>query len=186
MKNGYVFVKSKKVVLLSVLTLASIYLVFSSVSVGYAITFDDGIPWGYLVVDGVEVDKQFDVLPGTTHTIQVCGLPCDVGKVGDYIEIKVSNEEWGRTVQIIGSEVKKCSTPFEWTCPEDATYCTTYVVQYRDDDGTPPHTVYVAKGQISQTGHIHVIPEFAFGPGMSILAMLTGSAILSISKKLNR
>lgn len=188
---------SKKAVIISILTLSLICTAFASmISIVNAKKVNEncknGFPAGHLWVayddDGVpgtwyRVEQQFDVIPGVTYWIKVCDIPWFLG---DTILIKVCNEEdWTREVDVKGDE--RCSEPFAWVCP-DADYCTTYVVQYRRlktcvcQDHIPP-CVFVAKGTMCKPAHLHVIPEFAFGPGMSVLAMLTGLAIFMISRR---
>ena len=163
---------SKKVILLSFLMLCTITLVVGSMIA----TVYGGGPAGTLWVDGVEVAKQYDVYPGTTHTIQVCDLPDDIGDSGS-VEIKVSDSD----VWMVKSVSDHCTEVFEWTAP-DAPYCTTYVVQFKDTDGDPPGT-FIAQGSVFNTGHLHIIPEIPFGTISTIFAMLLGLGTIFIFSK---
>ena len=61
-------------------------------------------------------------------------------------------------------------------------YCTTITVHYRyipADDHE-----YVASGPISTTGHLHIIPETAFGVAGSLAAMIGALAIFKARRKL--
>jgi len=162
---------SKKMVLLLLLTLSGISFVLLPMMSVYA---DGGGPAGYLWVDGVQVDFQFDVYPGTTHLIKVCDIPeiIDSG----YVWIKVSDDAstWQKVAY---DEDTDCTDEFEWVAPDDP-FCTTYVVNYKDWDGDPD-CVYVAMGLLSTTGHLHIIPEFALGTIMPIISTISGLVVYS-------
>jgi len=162
--------KARKAVLIGFMMFCSITLVFGSMTaVVYA-----GVA-GVLYVDGIAVVDQFDVYPGTTHSIHVCNLPSYMGDSGS-VSIKVSDTDLWITVSVSG----ECTVPFDWTVP-DAPYCTTYVVKYKDPDGTPPGA-FNAQGTIGNTGHLHVVPELPLGTIGAIGAAIVSLVIFSRKK----
>lgn len=135
---------------------------------------------GYLCVDGDLVEGFLEVYPGTTHSIQVCGLPPEIDSGAVLIKVSDPESDW-QTVPVVDCGGNKCTQPFDWTAP-DVEEPTTYVVQYKDSDGNPSKT-FVAEGTIKKRGHILVIPEFTLGTMAPIIAMLTGLTALSIKKR---
>lgn len=193
---------SKKGVLLSVLTLFIVFAALASMTtVVYAPVGE--IPAGYLWVaqdkdgdpltydvgteDFVQVETEYDVLPCNWYWIAVTHLPDEI-EDGDYILIKVSNEDWedARKVKVYEQDDIKFCEPSQWHCPE-APYCTQFRVLYKLSDLEPDTVVtnldfqqiYVAMGLMQTPGILHVIPEFAFGTLIAMLSSLSGLAMFS-------
>ena len=166
--------------LLLMISLATIFL-SSLLTLAYATNqgSNGGGPAGILWVsnDGVNfvaVEFHYDVLPGTHLWIKVCNIPEEIDS--GQVLIMVSNP--GSSWQLVsyGGE-NRCTDPFEWIAP-NAPYCTTYTVHYKDADGDPTHT-YIAQGTVMNTGHLHIVPEFALGTIMPIASTLLGLVLYS-------
>jgi len=65
-----------------------------------------------------------------------------------------------------------------WTIPSNAKICTTSTVHYTQKPGPD----YVAAGQISSTGHMHIIPELLIGTIGAILALFGAFGIFTLPK----
>lgn len=68
-----------------------------------------------------------------------------------------------------------------WTVPLEAMICTTGTVHYKNNNPKSPD--YVAKGQMSQVGHMHFISETAIGTLGPILALITGLGVFGAARK---
>lgn len=66
-----------------------------------------------------------------------------------------------------------------WIVPQDAKICTTCTVHYTRSDAPD----YVARGQASTIGHMHIIPETILGTIGAILSCFAGFGILFARKK---
>ena len=112
---------------------------------------------------------------------------------GTLLQIKVANEDWSesRLRTVTGGMVD----PFDWTCPS-VPPSNTYVVQYRvltsngdvykPDSYVPPGyklgNVEVVGG-LRHKGHLHVIPEYAFGTAMAITSLFSALGIYTKFRK---
>lgn len=65
-----------------------------------------------------------------------------------------------------------------WIVPSNAKICTTSTVHYTQKPGPD----YVATGQISNTGHMHIIPELLIGTIGAILALFGAFGIFRLPK----
>jgi hypothetical protein len=185
---------TKRGAAISLLTI-SILLTFiaSIITVSYAVKPPKPPPPGLLevLIDSTwtPIDK-YDVYPGVTYSLKITNIPLQDGTL---IQIKVANEDWSesRLRTVTGGIID----PFDWTCP-DVKPSNTYVVQYRvltpyvdhykPDSYVPPGykpgNVEVVGG-LEHKGHLHVIPEFAFGTAMALLSLFSGLGIYTKFRK---
>jgi len=133
-----------------------------------------------------EVGKEALVVLGEWYNVEVRFLPCDF-TVGEDVKVNIAEDGWTRTVQVQGSETGpkgKYIGPMLWYCdPELLEYCNTYTIKYKAKDGSPTGD-YVAQGAIQGEtvpggGHLHAIPEYAFGTAMAILSLFSGLGVYS-------
>lgn len=68
-----------------------------------------------------------------------------------------------------------------WTVPNDAKICTTATVHYKGQDPLTPD--YLARGQISNIGHMHIIFETPLGTIATTLALFTCLGVFALTKK---
>jgi hypothetical protein len=145
------------------------------------------------------VDK-YDVWPGETYYLDIREIPPSIAPDNTLIQIKVANEDWsqsryrivkgGRITSYLGS-----TDYFTWTCPS-VKPSNTYIVQYRVltpfvdhykpdgyvPPGYKPGNVNVVGG-LEHKGHLHVIPEYAFGTAMAITSLFSALGIYTKFRK---
>jgi len=182
---------SKKGIIQSFMTLSIIYIAFASMitianaQTGGIAQYWNGFQW-------VDIYPELDVGPGQTVRIRILDLPLGFNDA-DLIEFNIAESGWGsgygppRFVGVTEYDTDKLVTDYiEWTCPDTLTYCHTYTIKYKTDDGIP-EGAYVAEGIISDKGpkggHLHYIPEFAFGTAMSLLPLLSGLGLYTKFRK---
>ena len=171
-----------KIVLVSILLVSlSFVVIVAYAAKGGILYYYDDDPY---TPDWIGVDKFYDVLPGQTVKLKVCDIPVELG---DIVFLKVSNEEGWTDWYEVGTP--RCIA-FEWTCPTDAYYSNTFVVQLKkgveDDPYKPKGSTYIVEGVLSGEGkpaHIHVIPEYAFGTIMAMLSLFSGLGIYTKYRK---
>lgn len=175
-----------KIVLVSIflVSLTCIVILANAAKGGILLYYDPYEP-GYWV----GVDKFYDVEPGETYSFKVCQIPPELG---DIVFLKVSTEEddedgWTDWYEVIGED--RC-IEFEWTCPTDAYYCNTFVVQLKkgveDDPYKPKGAAYIVTGILTGEdipAHLHVIPEYAFGTAMAITSLFSALGIYTKFRK---
>ena len=186
---------TKRTVTISLLTMSILLTLFASIiTVALAVKPEPKPPPGKLWVstDGtswIAVDK-YDVTPGVEYYLKITDIPL---LDGTLIQIKVANEDWSesRLRTVTSGEI----SPFTWTCP-DMKPSNTYIVQYRvltphvdhykPDSYVPPGykpgNVEVVGG-LEHKGHLHVIPEYAFGTITAILSLFSGLGIYTKFRK---
>ena len=174
-----------KVALISIVLLSlTCVVIFANAKKGGILYYWDDTAGDYL-----PVDKFYDVLPGLTYKLKVCDIP---GELGAIVFLKVSTEDDDTNGY---TEWYPVGTPrcieFEWTCPSDAYYCNTFVVQLKegveDDPYKPKGGAYIVEGVMSgedKPAHLHVIPEYTFGTAMAMLSLFSGlGAYMKLRKK---
>jgi len=119
------------------------------------------------------VEFQYDILPGTHLWVQVRDIPTTINSGSVWIKVSDPASTWVKKEY----DSNRWTDPLEWWAP-DAPYCTTYVVNYKDWDGDPAAT-YIAQGTVMNTGHLHIVPEFALGTIMPIASTLLGLVLYS-------
>lgn len=180
---------SKKGVIISITTLTIICTVLASITVVNAGTggiaqYWDGTQWQ-------DIYPELYVMPGDTVKIRILDLPAGFNDA-DLIEFNIALSGWGNdygppqyvTVTEYALD-KHVTAPIEWTSSVDLEYCNTYTIKYRTND-LYPEGAYVAQGTVNGPpwgGHLHAIPEFAFGTITSILSLLSGLGIYSKFRK---
>jgi hypothetical protein len=180
--------------LVSSVFLISIICIFltSIITIAHAKTKEAGIVYVAPIPPGTEfseVGKEVLVVLGEWYNVEVRFLP-DEFTVGEDVEVNIAEDGWTRTVPVQngGTEKGKYIGPMDWYCdPELLSYCNTYTVKYRAEDGDPTGS-YVAQGAIQGVivpggGHLHAIPEYAFGTVMAILSLFSGLGIYTKLRK---
>jgi len=183
---------SKKLLIIS---LMAISLVFTALPIMIANAQTGGIAQYWDVNHWEDIYPELYIGPGDTVKLRVIDLPPGFNDA-DKIEFNIAESGWGNDygppqfVDVLaydeGVVTKYMTDEIEWTSSVDLTYCNTYTIKYRTNDDIPPGT-WVALGRVSDTGpwggHLHYIPEFAFGTIMSVLSLLSGLGIYAKFKK---
>lgn len=142
--------------------------------------------WG-----GVEAPKSgpketYMVLTGFTYYIRLVNIT--EFDTGELLTIKIGWTDvngTARTTFFVDVPVneKPDGTRYvdvpAWVVPSDAKVCTTCTVHYTRS-GDPD---YVARGQVSTIGHLHVIPETFLGTIGSMLVCFAGFGVLLARKR---
>jgi len=134
---------------------------------------------------GPHGDTYF-VTIGITYYIRVLEITENEFNTGDLITVKIgwndtsgtSQTTWFTNVPIQESGGVKY-VDVDWSVPLNAKICTTATVHYRKDSGPD----YVARGQISTVGHMHIIPQTLLGTIGAILALFAGLGLYLLPKK---
>jgi hypothetical protein len=157
----------------------------SDVGTGVLYVYTD--TWG-----GIEAPKDekgtYYVEIGKTYYIRISGIT--EFNTGDFVTVKISwtdaNTGNGETSFIYNVEVKESDgikyVDVDWTVPTNAKICETSTVHYRGNSGPE----YVASGQISQVGHMHVIPTTFLGSIGALSAIFASLGLHKILKKKKR
>ncbi len=132
---------------------------------------------------GPNGDTYF-VIIGNTYYIRVLGIT--EFNTGDKITVKIgwtNTSGGGETTQFNNVPVQESGgvkyVDVTWTVPSNAKVCTTATVHYTKKPGPE----YVAQGQISNIGHMHIIPETLLGTIGAILALFAGLGLFLLPKK---
>ncbi|UCG45131.1 MAG: hypothetical protein JSV58_07125 [Candidatus Bathyarchaeota archaeon] len=181
--------KGKKAVLTSLLAVVmlSVFISVGYCEIGTGILFVYEDTWG-----GVEAQKAgpqgtYEVIRGLTYYIRLVGIT-EFG-VGELLTIKIgwTDINWtSRTTFFFDVPVLEMPNGTRyvdvpaWDVPRDGKVCTTCTVHYTME-GFPD---YVAQGQASTTGHMHIIPETLFGTLSMVLTCFAGLGIAFKRKKL--
>lgn len=149
----------------------------------------------YVYVDtwnGTEAPKEgpkgdtYFIEIDTTYYIVIFGIT--EFNVGDLLTIKIG---WTNTAgngqttffhnvpveEYVSSGEKYVNIP-AWTVPSNAKICTTCTVHYTNPDSPD----FIAYGQASTIGHMHIIPLAPLGIIGTILALFAGLTIFSLLK----
>lgn len=173
-----------KIALMSIVLLSLTYIVaFANAKKGGTLYYseDGGTTW-------IPVVQFYDILPDQTCDLKVCDIPAPLGNI---VFLKVSSDDDdGWTEWYVPAGPDRC-IEFTWTCPSDAYYCNTFVVQLKkgveDDPYKPSGAAYIVEGTIiddkDKIAHLHVIPEYAFGTIMAMLSTFSGLAAYSKFRK---
>jgi hypothetical protein len=181
---------SKKGIMLSIMTMSIIYIALVSLiafaneeSYGGIAQYWDGTTW-------VNIYPELPIVAGQTVKLRILDLPAGFNS-GDLIEFNVALSGWGNDYtstspfhpHVLVTEYalgKYVTGAIEWTSSVELTYCNTYTIKYRTNDGYPTGA-YVAQGRISDNGpwggHLHAVPEFPFGSVMALFSSLSGLSL---------
>ncbi|UCE28994.1 MAG: hypothetical protein JSV85_06980 [Candidatus Bathyarchaeota archaeon] len=111
--------------------------------------------------------KEFN--PGTLLTIKIGWTDVTKASRTDFFhDVEVKEDSGVRYVDVA------------WTVPLEAMISTTGTVHYKRDNPSTPD--YIARGQLSNVGHMHFIPETALGTIGPMLALIAGLGFLAIRK----
>ena len=140
--------------------------------------------WG-----GSEAPKDskgtYYVTIGNTYYIRITGIT--EFDTGTLLQVKIGwtdDTDTSQTTVINDVPVNELSdgtkyVDVEWTVPPNAKVCTTTTVHYKGDSGPD----YIATGQISNIGHMHVIPVTLLGTAGALSALLAGLGLYLLPKK---
>lgn len=168
--------------LLTIITCIMLAIPLANATVGTGQLYVYTDTWVEAPKGGPNGDTYF-VNPGATYHIRVWGIT--EFNTGDLLTVKIcwkdtsdtSQTTWFYNVPVLeDSGIKYVQVT--WTVPSDAKICTTSTVHYTQQS-TPE---YVAAGQISNTGHMHIIPESLIGTIGTILALFAAFGFFVSSK----
>jgi len=188
---------SRKILIVSLVAMSLIFT--SMISITMIANADNygGIAQYWNGVTWVDIYPELYIGPGQTVKLRVIDLPAGFNDA-DLIEFNIASSGWGNDytststyhplVEVTEYALGKYVTgAIEWTSSVELTYCNTYTIKYRTNDPGGPTGTWVAQGRVSDNGpyggHLHYIPEFAFGTVMSMLALLSGLGVYSKFRK---
>jgi hypothetical protein len=121
---------------------------------------------------------------GTTYYIRVFEIT-EFDK-GDILQVKIgwtNSSGLGQTTVFNNVLVKESGgvehVDVAWTVPSNTKVCTTATVHYTQKPGPD----YIASGQVSNIGHMHIITETFLGTIGAILALFVGFGLYLLPKK---
>ena len=180
--------KAKKVTLTGLLAVVilSVFISFAYCEIGTGTLFVYEDTWGGLEALKAGPNEAYQVIVGFTYYIRLVNVT--EFDVGELLTIKIgwtSVNGTSRTTFFFDVPVleKPDGTRYidvpAWVVPRDGKVCTTCTVHYTKD-GFPD---FVAQGQVSTIGHMHIIPETLLGTISVVLAGFAGLGIFFRRKK---
>lgn len=172
------------VALSTVITAIPSIIMIANAGTGGIAQYWDGDSWE-------DIYPELLIGPGDTVRLRVYDLPPGFNDA-DLIEFNIAESGWSNDytstsiyhplIEVRESGGIYYTDPIDWTSSVDLAYSNTYTIKYRTNDGFPRGT-WVARGRTGDTGpwggHLHFIPEFAFGTVMALLSLFSGLGIYS-------
>lgn len=180
--------KVKKVILASLLAVVmiSVFISFAYCTNGTGTLFVYEDTWGGIEAQKSDPKQTYQVLVGFTYYIRLVNIT--EFDVGELLTLKIGWTDVNGTsrttfffevpVKEMPDETRYVDVP-AWVVPRDGKVCTTCTVHYTQD-GFPD---YVAQGQASTIGHMHIIPETLLGTISAVLACFAGLGLFFRRKK---
>lgn len=182
--------KVKKVTLAGLLAVVmlSVFISFAYCAIGTGTLFVYEDTWGGIEAPKEDPNETYKVVVGFTYYIQLVNIT--EFDVGELLTIKIgwtSVNGTARTTFFFDVPVleKPDGTRYidvpAWVVPRDGKVCTTCTVHYTQT-GSPD---FIAQGQASTIGHMHIIPETLLGTVSVVLACFAGLGMAFKRKRLS-
>ena len=169
--------------LLTIITCVMLAIPFAKAEIGTGQLYVYTNAWVEAPKGGPNGDTYF-VTPGATYHIRIWNIT-EFSK-GALLTVKIgwtNTSDMSQTTFFYDVPVMEDSdgvryVEVPWTVPLNAKICTTATVHYTQKPGPE----YVATGQISNTGHMHIIPEVLLGTIGTIFALFGAFGIFKLRR----